>query len=648
MSRFSRKARGNDRKHVEGTFERTLRWFRGRRSVEAVCRAAGTKFHPILELLEDRTLPSTNPIVAENQLPGTPQSVWDISGDGDPTIQGFATDISANAGQTVNFKINDTAAAPYHIDIYRMGYYGGNGARLITTLSSSQTQDVVQPNPIRNDSVGLVDAGNWSVTASWTVPTTAVSGIYFGKVIRNDTGGASHIVFVVRNDASHSDMLFQTSDATWEAYNSWGGSSLYHTTLPGLDRAYQVSYNRPFNDRATQSGDGYTNWVFWDEYPMVRWLEANGYDVTYSSDVDADRYGSLIQNHKIWMSVGHDEYWSGNERANVTAARDAGVNLAFFSGNEIFWKTFYANSIDGSNTPDRTLVCYKETHANALISPFDPGTWTGAWADPTFSPPGDGGQPQNALSGTLFTVNRGLNDTGTPFTVPYAESQLRFWRNTSVGSLQAGQTATRGDWELGYEWDEDVDNGFRPAGLIDLSSTTQNVTQKFTDYGNNVLPGSATHSLTLYRAASGALVFGSGMVQWDWGLDGTHDGPASTPVPAIQQATVNLFADMYVQPQTLQAGLVPGLPSTDAIAPTSVITAPSANQSFTAGAAVTITGTATDAGGGVVAGVENPVVLVAWNETVTGTPAEGRSVLRLSSVARLRMVAGPALSGIQV
>src|SRR4029079_2619344 len=107
------------------------------------------------------------------------------------------------------------------------------------------------------------------------------------------------------------------------------------------------------------------------------------------------------------------------------------------------------------------------------------------------------------------------------------------------------------------------DNGFRPAGLIDLSHTTQNVTQKVTDYGNTVQPGTATHSLTLYRAARGALVFGAGTVQWSWGLDGNHDDGPSTPVPAIKQAMVNLLADMYVQPATLEDGLAPATPSAD-------------------------------------------------------------------------------------
>ena len=91
---------------------------------------------------------------------------------------------------------------------------------------------------------------------------------------------------------------------------------------------------------------------------MVEWLEQNGYDVSYSTDVDADRSGSLIENHQIWMDAGHDEYWSGNEFNNVMAARNAGVDLAFFSGNTAFWKTYYSTSIDGSNTrgPDPGLL----------------------------------------------------------------------------------------------------------------------------------------------------------------------------------------------------------------------------------------------------------------------------------------------------
>jgi methionine-rich copper-binding protein CopC len=568
-----------------------------------------------LERLESRDLFSVNPIVAENQLPGTAESVWDVPGAGDATIQGFATDISVNQGQTIGFKINDTKSAPYHIDIYRLGYYQGLGARLVSTIPSSQNFDVVQPSPKVDPNTDLVDAGNWSVTSSWAVPATATSGVYFARVQRDDTHGAFMILFIVRADSSHSQVLFQTDDSTWQAYNTWGGYSLYTYTNgkagPGAGgAAYAVSYNRPLIDRGTAGGLGATNNFFYDEYPMVRWLEANGYDVSYFTNVDADRSGSLIQNHQVYVTTGHDEYWSGNQMANVMAARDAGVNLIFTSGNDAFWKTYYSPSIDGSSTAYRTLVCYKETHQNAITDPNNPNIWTGTWMDPRFSPPADGGRPQNQLTGTLFTVNRGPNDTGTPITVPYSDAQLRFWRNTSVAQLQPGQTATLGDYELGYEWNEDVDNGFRPAGLIDMSSTTENVTQKFIDYGNTTAAGVATNSMTLYRAKSGALVFSAGMVQYNWGLDGNHDdengvfGFNSAPVPALQQATVNLLADMYVQPGSLQPGLVGATASTDVVPPKSTIKSPLGGANLGTGTTVTVTGTASDSGGGVVAGVE--------------------------------------------
>ena len=513
--------------------------------------------------------------------------------------------MSVNAGETESFKIN-TPAKSYHIDILRLGYYQGNGARkvvpgMLPTASLPQSQPAC-----KNDTAatGLIDCGNWAVSASWTVPSSAVSGLYLAHLVRNDTGGDSLIPFVVRNDASHSDILFQTSDETWEAYNTYGGNSLYQCTVncpPGSPEAYKgadkVSYNRPWHSGLDDNG---ASWFMYAEYPMIRFLEANGYDVSYMSGLDVATRGSLLLNHKVFLSTGHDEYWSGDQRANVEAARNAGVSLAFFSGNEVFWKTRWEPSIDGSNTAGRTLVTYKETHYDAPTDPQDPPTWTGSWMDPRFSPPGDGGKPQNALTGQLFTVNAGTTD----ITVPAAYSKLRFWRNTRVASLGTGQSTTldSGTGTLGYEWDVDADNGFRPAGLMDMSSTTDASAQPFTDYGSQTTTQSTTHHLTLYRAPSGALVFGAGTVQWSWGLDSAN--PSGQTDTAMQQATVNVFADMGAQPATLISGLTPATASTDTTAPTSTITSPAAGASLPDGSAVTITGTAADAGGGVVAGVE--------------------------------------------
>jgi hypothetical protein len=308
-----------------------------------------------------------NPIEAENCLPGNPQSEWYVLNAGSPNIQGFTTDISVNVGQAVSFKVA-TSASAYTIDIYRLGYYQGNGARKVASITPSATLPQTQPPCLTDRGTGLTDCGNWAVSASWAVPATATSGVYFARLFRPDTGDASPVVFVVRNDSSHSDILFQTSDTTWHAYNDYGGSSLY--TGNPVGRAYKVSYNRPFS-----VPNGYT-WLLADEFPMIRWLEANGYDVSYFTGVDTDRNGGLIQQHKIFMSVGHDEYWSGHQRANVESARAAGVNLAFFSGNEIAWKTRWEPSIDGTNTPYRTLFCHKETEQNHPIDPSDP-LWPG-------------------------------------------------------------------------------------------------------------------------------------------------------------------------------------------------------------------------------------------------------------------------------
>jgi hypothetical protein len=561
-------------------------------------------------------------IAAENAKQGTPPSTWDISGAGSPALQGFATDISVNVGSTIGFKVDGTAGS-YRIDIYRMGWYGGDGARLITTIADPAVR--AQPQCATGDDTGLVDCSNWETSASWSVPADAVSGVYFAHLV--GAGAESHIVFVVRDDASHSDVLFQTSDTTWQAYNQYGGHSLY-TGGPGSgpSRAYKVSYNRPITTRGTSAED----WVFNSEYPMIRWLERNGYDVNYTTGVDSDRRGALIRNHRVFLSVGHDEYWSGAQRANVEAARDAGVSLAFFSGNEVFWKTRWEDGY-------RTLVSYKETHNSAKIDPT--GVWTGSWRDPrAFNP--EGGHPENALTGNLFMVNSG----DAALEVPPDDGLLRLWRASGVAAqAAAGQTATLTPSTVGYEWDEDVDNGARPPGLVDLSSTTVANAEVLQDYGHTYGPGSATHHLTLYRAANGAgpdaLVFGAGTVQWSWGLDSSHDRGADAPDASMQQATVNLMADMGVQPDTLQAGLSRASASTDTVAPSAFVTTPAGGEvEAAAGEPIRVSGTATDAGGGRVGAVEVSVDGGAsWHPAVgreswsyTWTPAvSGRLTVRV-------------------
>ena len=289
------------------------------------------------------------------------------------------------------------------------------------------------------------------------------------------------------------------------------------------------------------------------------------------------------------MSVGHDEYWSGTQRANVEAARAAGVNMVFLSGNEVFWKTRWEPSVDGSNTARRTLVTYKETHANAVIDPQDPPTWTGTWRDKRFSPPADGGRPEHSLTGQLFRVNDGST---TSIIVPEAQGKMRLWRHTTIATLAPGATATLPNGTLGYEWDEAPQDNATPPGLIRLSTTTRSVTSLLLDNGSTYGAGTATHTLTLYRHPSGAQVFGAGTVQWSWGLDNNHDRGSTAADSRMKQATANLLADMGVQADSLEAGLTDPTPSSDVLAPTAVITPPSAGASIPAGPPINIAGTA--------------------------------------------------------
>ena len=398
---------------------------------------------------------SQNPIVTENALAGNPYSEWGVPDFRDNRIAGFATKMSLNRGSTVRFKINVQSGASYTLRIYRIGYYGGNGARLKANLGT--LTGTVQPNGVSNSSTGHLDCSNWSESASWAIPSSAVSGLYIAKLERTG-GGSNHIVFIVRNDASNSDLYVQIPDATWQAYNGYGGTSMYDgTTGWPSGHAVKVSYNRPFfpyNSLFNTDGRE-ADWYMNAEYPMIRWLERNGYDATYTSCNDVDNNGSRLLNHQVFVTVGHDEYWSKEHRENVEAARNAGVHIAFFSGNEVYWKTRWENN-DGAE--DRTLVCYKEGFMGdgslgerSCGSKCDPSPeWTGLWRTGGNY---DAGQPENSLGGQISWVEN-PGEIG----VPAYYKNLRFWRNTSVANLTTGQTAFLGVNTLGYEWDYEQSN----------------------------------------------------------------------------------------------------------------------------------------------------------------------------------------------
>ena len=284
-----------------------------------------------------------NDIIAENCKVGNNSRDWDVNADGDPSIQGFSDPFSVNRGQEIVFKIK-TDSSNYHVDIFRVGWYWGAGARHVTRLYPHVSLPQQQPECTRDEDTLLYDCADWHVSVKWSVPGDQVSGVYLARLTRedgdttwrtdnshypadarfsypDDTPGqlpaqpqpwphaygaqghgnlrnslhnprASLVYFVVRNDQSKSEVVFQTSDTTWQAYNLYGGANTYYGLNPPYRRAYKVSYNRPWQTRATRA----INILFGAEYPMIRWLESNGYDLTYQSGIDTDRFVNCQKN----------------------------------------------------------------------------------------------------------------------------------------------------------------------------------------------------------------------------------------------------------------------------------------------------------------------------------------------------------------
>ncbi len=282
---------------------------------------------------------SPNPIQQENALHG--DDGWLHAGADNRAIEGYTTEVSVQPGDTVHFHVSTTPDAGYHIDVYRLGWYGGIGARLVACLpacsndESGTSRDVPAP-----DVNGEVDAG-WPVTDQLTVPSTWVSGYYLVDYVLTSgpQAGRAAIGYVIVRDppSRQSAILVQVPVDTWQAYNAWGGKSLYNDQSTGGRRATHVSFERPYRWEP-QPGGLPLEW----EYPLVRFLERSGYDVSYQTDVDTDANpGSLLQ-HRLVITAGHGEYWSKATRDAFDNARDKGTNLAFMGANTGYWQIRYA------------------------------------------------------------------------------------------------------------------------------------------------------------------------------------------------------------------------------------------------------------------------------------------------------------------
>lgn len=267
----------------------------------------------------------------------TQQNGWDVRTE----VQGYASHLSVRVGGNIKLHVSAEPADDYKIDIYRMGYYGGAGGRLVRTIDG--LHGTPQPTPAEEDHSAI--NCQWEEAVSLDIPEDWVSGVYLCKLSTKNTDGEAYIIFVVRDDRQ-ADLLFQCSDYTWISYNRWPKwRSLYDTPRgpwgagspdaynAGFSRPYGIFYNLlPANWEAQTNGSG--EFLLW-EHPLAFWLEKEGYDVTYISNQDTHEDGPGLLRGKVFLSVGHDEYWTQELFDNVKRARDAGVNLAFLCGNSV-------------------------------------------------------------------------------------------------------------------------------------------------------------------------------------------------------------------------------------------------------------------------------------------------------------------------
>jgi len=453
-----------------------------------------------------------NPIAEENKKAGDPS--WKLTNAAlNHEIEGYASATSVNRGETIKFFVN-TSDSSYTLAIYRMGWYSGAGARLVA--SPVTLNGIQQSIPTPASDTNLIEC-QWQSNYEVTVPNTSdptdwASGVYLVKLTGLTSGKQAYIIFVVRDDGRKSDLLFQSSANTYQAYNDWGGFSLY-TNPP----AYEVSFNRPYH-----SWYGSQDFLRF-EYNTIRFLEREGYDVTYCTDVDTHQNGdTLLPSHKAFLVVGHDEYWSWQMRDNVEGARDKGVHLAFFAANTSYWQIRYApSSITGD--PNRTIICYK--YAAMTKDPYaldgDPSNDYLITTQFRLAPVN---RPEDQMCGAMYNE---AADTGViSGDIIVADPSSWIFNNANV------QNGTHLPGLLGYEVDQMFANV--PAGVASICHSPYiDPSNGQTEYAD----------MTVYQAASGAFVVNTGSMRWNWGLDSFTPGTLHPDLtnPIAQQATRNIL-----------------------------------------------------------------------------------------------------------
>jgi hypothetical protein len=430
---------------------------------------------------------------AENKLPGT--SGWRITNQGpDDAINGYAGAQSVLPGQSFQLYVSTTAKS-YRVDAFRFGWYQGHQARLVWESKSEHghPQTAVHTTP-----------GTHMVTASWQPSmTVSTAGWPAGSyLLRLDasTGAQRYVPITVRSASTAGKVVIVDDNTTWQAYNTWGGYSLYQGPDGlGRDRGYQVSFNRPYD------GDGAVRFLAFDQAATAV-AEHTGVPLAYVTDVDIDQNPGILDGARAVVTLGHDEYYSLAMRNALVTARNAGTNLAFLGANAIYRHIRFA---DG----DRVIICYKEASVDPLYGTDNADT-TQQWRQPPDP------RPESVITGVFYECN--------PVSAPYVVYDASSW-------IFAGTGAYKGEsfpGMVGPEYDRLNPRVPYPKPLQVLAHSAL------------TCDGISTYSDSVYyTVASGAGVFASGTMRWVCAMRGPHCGHGLTLAAErfVDRATENLL-----------------------------------------------------------------------------------------------------------
>nr|MDQ3577813.1 hypothetical protein [Actinomycetota bacterium] len=522
---------------------------------------------------------AANDVAAENSLPGDLMSNWYLGTNGTSDgIAGYFGACSYAPGQTVAAKVHSAGQA-WTMSIQRLGWCGWETAGARTVAAPIAGTVVAQPAPTVDSTLGSTSCA-WTTNATWTIPSGMPSGIYHALWRRTDDPtkvAAGH--FVVRPPVGASlagKVVVVVPDCSYQAYNQWGlpgdqgprfspgvwrGRSYYgHGSDPVTNdfshRSYAVSFDRPYGCASSQP-----NTYLWDsDYPLVHFLESQGINLVYLSEVDLIADPTLLTGAGMVLMLGHQEYWPIEVYNAYRNAIAAGVNMLSTSSNTALWRTRFA----AADTTYRTMICYKDSGSVDVSPGFDGGTgrdpasYTGTWRDARPALANPDVRNERALTGQQFVFSAPIAEFHT---VPFAAKHYPLWRNSSsIQALIGGQTYTTKKATVGDELDAPDGGSDQPTNMVNMSPTQITLNSGANNQGTiYTTTATVVAGLTMYRAESGALVATTGSWRYwrttsRWALSALADLSDSNALdPNWQHALGALLHDLGAPSATPRA-----------------------------------------------------------------------------------------------